>query len=275
MQYIRGSIPSSPLHSTQNSDIIYTNHKTDSVTRNYVLFLDQNVVGPTSVSIAQTADGYTVSDREDTVPMETARTGSVMDRPDSILQISGVGHWFLEGWIGDHSVELLVDSGTPEHWWERWDVLEEHCAAPTGLGSRYWDVLTAWYCSWDYKQSFPSSYVTWPRARMPLLGLILWAWCCHILWISKTAYSSRMGVSHYSYIGLTPPFPAVFLRLATARYHHIQKQYSIAPSARRAAVQCHPADYGRDLHYLRRIHALSWVEPKTIYGEDGTASVVL
>ena len=28
------------------------------------------------------------------------------------MQISGVGHWFLEGWIGDHSVEFLVDSGS-------------------------------------------------------------------------------------------------------------------------------------------------------------------
>ena len=29
-----------------------------------------------------------------------------------MLQISGAGHWFLEGWIGDHSVEFLVDSGS-------------------------------------------------------------------------------------------------------------------------------------------------------------------
>ena len=43
-----------------------------------------------------------------------------MDRPitytehvdDSVLQISGMGHWFLEGWIGDHSGEFLVDSGS-------------------------------------------------------------------------------------------------------------------------------------------------------------------
>ena len=58
------------------------------------------------MSIAQTTDGLTVSDREYTVPMEAARTGSLMDRPDSVnadhvddsvLQISGAGHWFLEG----------------------------------------------------------------------------------------------------------------------------------------------------------------------------------
>ena len=29
---------------------------------------------------------------------------------DPVMQISGAGHWFLEGWIGDHSVEFLVDS---------------------------------------------------------------------------------------------------------------------------------------------------------------------
>ena len=31
---------------------------------------------------------------------------------DPMMQISGTGHWFLEGWIGDHSVEFLVDSGS-------------------------------------------------------------------------------------------------------------------------------------------------------------------
>ena len=31
---------------------------------------------------------------------------------DPVMHISGTGHWFLEGWIGDHSVEFLVDSGS-------------------------------------------------------------------------------------------------------------------------------------------------------------------
>ena len=31
---------------------------------------------------------------------------------EAILQISGAGHWFLEGWIGDHAVDFLVDSGS-------------------------------------------------------------------------------------------------------------------------------------------------------------------
>ena len=31
---------------------------------------------------------------------------------EAVLQISGAGHWFMEGWIGDHSVDFLVDSGS-------------------------------------------------------------------------------------------------------------------------------------------------------------------
>ena len=36
------------------------------------------------------------------------------DRPadDTTLEISGTGHWLLEGWIGDHPVHFIVDSGT-------------------------------------------------------------------------------------------------------------------------------------------------------------------
>ena len=31
---------------------------------------------------------------------------------DPVMQISGARHWFLKGWIGDHSVEFVVDSGS-------------------------------------------------------------------------------------------------------------------------------------------------------------------
>ena len=39
---------------------------------------------------------------------------SVDSRPEeeAVMQISGAGHWFLEGWIGDHAVDFLVDSGS-------------------------------------------------------------------------------------------------------------------------------------------------------------------
>ena len=86
-----------------------------------MLFLDQNTAELTSAPRAQTTDSLTIPDGADTEPVETTQTGSLMDRPDSsytdhvddsVLQISGAGHWFLEGWIGDHSVEFLVDSGS-------------------------------------------------------------------------------------------------------------------------------------------------------------------
>ena len=35
-----------------------------------------------------------------------------VDEEEAVMQISGAGHWFLEGWIGDHAVEFLVDSGS-------------------------------------------------------------------------------------------------------------------------------------------------------------------
>ena len=39
---------------------------------------------------------------------------SADDQPEeeAVMQISGAGHWFLEGWIGDHAVDFLVDSGS-------------------------------------------------------------------------------------------------------------------------------------------------------------------
>ena len=59
--------------------------------------------------------------REESTRPETRSAGrsvdwsdTIEDQPteEAILQISGAGHWFLEGWIGDHAVDFLVDSGS-------------------------------------------------------------------------------------------------------------------------------------------------------------------
>ena len=93
------------------------------------MFGPERYIGLTGVSIAQAAGDLTVPDRsvsraisgEDPLPVAAAQTCLPIDRSepvntehvdDSVLHISGVGHWFLEGWIGDHSVEFLVDSGS-------------------------------------------------------------------------------------------------------------------------------------------------------------------
>ena len=91
--------------------------------------VDQGPVETQDVSVSGLADATTAS-REVTantsLGMDLPRTAtvppglsvewadSVDDRSmdEAVLQISGAGHWFLEGWIGDHSVDFLVDSGS-------------------------------------------------------------------------------------------------------------------------------------------------------------------
>ena len=60
-------------------------------------------------------------DSADQGPLATVPARRSVDWSDSvdsqqseedIMQISGKGHWFLEGWIGDHAVDFLVDSGS-------------------------------------------------------------------------------------------------------------------------------------------------------------------
>ena len=59
-----------------------------------------------------------VNDQSRTVTRPVGRSVdwsvTVDNRPaeEDIMQISGAGHWFLEGWIGDHAVDFLVDSGS-------------------------------------------------------------------------------------------------------------------------------------------------------------------
>ena len=90
---------------------------------------DQDHVDTHEVSMSDIADRTTVSrgttlnassgmDRPRPVTRSSGRPVDWADAVDdqlmdeAVLQISGAGHWFLEGWIGDHSVDFLVDSGS-------------------------------------------------------------------------------------------------------------------------------------------------------------------
>ena len=88
----------------------------DSVGELAVRFGDHDTAGLTGASVVRTTDSSAISDRRDDRRVEATQTGldSVIDDhvDDDVLQIPGAGHWFLEGWIGDHSVEFLVDSGS-------------------------------------------------------------------------------------------------------------------------------------------------------------------
>ena len=59
---------------------------------------------------------------------------------EDIMQISGAGHWFLEGWIGDHAVDFLVDSGSAVTAVSRpfFDRLSE-AGAPVSLLRYHWN----------------------------------------------------------------------------------------------------------------------------------------
>ena len=48
----------------------------------------------------------------DSSPVTPTITEDPLRCEDPVMQISGTGHWFLEEWISDHSVEFLVDSGS-------------------------------------------------------------------------------------------------------------------------------------------------------------------
>ena len=61
-------------------------------------------------------DGKELTGTDFSLDVQPAVTSTRYEDPlryeDPVMQISGTGHWFLEGWIGDHSVEFLVDSGS-------------------------------------------------------------------------------------------------------------------------------------------------------------------
>ena len=129
---------------------------------------------------------------EDTTEQFSAdEEGELGDDPlhceDPVMHISGAGHWFLEGWIGDHSVEFLVDSGSSVTAIS--DVLygnllqagapvgalqaaRQHgrCAVRMELASKYWGVRAARCRFWDCERSSPLSSAAWRRERTRSLG---------------------------------------------------------------------------------------------------------
>ena len=70
--------------------------------------------------VTQTGRQNTSSRHDSIVPViqpvdQSVNWSQSVDSPpeeEAVMQISGAGHWFLEGWIGDHAVDFLVDSGS-------------------------------------------------------------------------------------------------------------------------------------------------------------------
>ena len=77
------------------------------------------------------------------------------------MQISGTGHWFLEGWIGDHAVDFLVDSGSAVTAISRpfFNRLSE-----AGAPSAYYDLRRGnCVAQMGHKMRFPVAPIVWCR----------------------------------------------------------------------------------------------------------------
>ena len=158
---------------------------------------------------------------EDTTEQFSAdEEGELGDDPlhyeDPVMHISGAGHWFLEGWIGDHSVEFLVDSGSSVtamsdvlygrllqavHRWVHFRLQHGRCAVRMEQASKYWGVRAARCRFWDCERSSPLSSAAWRRERTRSLGQMCWDRCCHIRSTSRMDCYLHRWERHFSYTG--------------------------------------------------------------------------
>ena len=115
---LTSSSSSESINTSGSLNLPTVNH---SAAGNSAQFVDQDVTTSTGASLVCTTDSSPTHDREVTHTADQILTGLQINRldithvehvDDSVMQISGTGHRFLEGWIGDHSVEYLVDSGS-------------------------------------------------------------------------------------------------------------------------------------------------------------------
>ena len=192
-------------------------------------------------------------------------TGLQIDHPDithteqendSVMQISGTGHWFLEGWIGDHSVEFLVDSGSSVTAMSNsfYQTLIQ-AGAPLGIlgptartlrganGTRI-GVSGCSHCV----VSFLGLQVEFPvlvcdLATDAIIGTdVLGSVLPHTLDTKNGLFFTEGGASlqlHRRDSALS----GRVLRWVTARFHHIQKLCYTVLSGLLVVVGCHPVVY--------------------------------
>ena len=156
--------------------------------------VDQGTVETHDVSVSGLADETTASSEitEDTssgmdlpsavaepsgLSVEWADSVDTRSMDESVLQISGAGHWFLEGRIGDNSVDFLVDSGS----------------AVTALSCSFYQTL---------------------RAGAPVGALQATS---RKLWGANDSYIDILGCSScvVSFLGLQTEFPIIVCDLST------------------------------------------------------------
>ena len=210
---------------------------------------------------ASEADQLADQDCVTTIPARKSVdwSGSVDDQQpeEDIMQISGKGHWFLEGWIGDHAVDFLVDLGSAVTAISRpfFDRLSE-AGAPVGIlrpttrklrganGSQI-EISGCSYCMVSFlglRTEFPilvCDLSTDAIIGTDTLGSIL----PHTLDIKNGLLFTEC---RFSYIGAMLRCPDVFSQWDIALFHHIRRQFFTVPPGWWGAGHYRPADTWRD-----------------------------
>ena len=96
------SINSSLDSSSRKSGIITTHHSTTTNIASSEITVDTSSRMDLPPAVAEPSG----------LSVEWADSVDNRSMDESVLQISGVGHRFLEEWIGNHSLDFLVDSGS-------------------------------------------------------------------------------------------------------------------------------------------------------------------
>ena len=207
-----------------------------------------------SLPVEDTAEQFSADEEEE-----------VADDPlhyeDPVMHISGAGHWFLEGWIGDHSVEFLVDSGSSVTAIS--DVLYGNllqAGAPVGAlqttartlrsaNGTGIEVLGCSRCSVSFlglRTEFPIIICSLATGTDAIIGTdVLGSVLPHTLDIKNDYYLHRVE-RHYSCTGEIQLYRVVCSRWDIRRYHHIQRLSYIALSGPLVVARCRLVAYWRD-----------------------------
>ena len=163
---------------------------------------------------------------------------------------AGPGHWILEGWIGDHSVDFLVDPGSAVtalscNFYQVlvragapvgvFDPRPGGCETPMVHISISWDVRLVWCRSWGFGRSFPFWCAIW--AQMLLLGRIRGDQYCHTPWISRKDCCLQREAYPFSCTTGTPHCQAASSRWDIVPSHHVLRRYHTYSGWPVAAVQ--------------------------------------
>ena len=167
---------------------------------------------------------------------------------DPVMQISGTGHWFLEGWIGDHSVEFLVDSGSsvtsPVG---ALQITARTLRSANGTGI---EVLGCSRCSVSFlglRTEFPIIICSLAAGTDAIIGTdVLGSVLPHTLDIKNGLLFARGTELHSNCIEGIQLYLVVFLRWAIHPYRHIRRLFCTVPSGLLVAAHFHLAACWRD-----------------------------